>query len=123
VSDLLEGARLHAAGEHWAAHEAWETLWRAETDETRRRFLQGLIQITAAFHKLLVMKRPDGAVRLLGRGLAKLDPLPDDYDGVDLAAFRTDARRCLALIEALDVPESFDRAEIPVLRLVATVRD
>jgi predicted metal-dependent hydrolase len=119
--DLLDGARLHDAGEFWAAHEAWESVWRVETDETRRRFVQGLIQVTAAFHKLLVMRRTDGAVRLLTRGLAKLDAIPNDYDGVDVARFREAARRCLDVITAIDArgesPDAFDRSLVP--RVVA----
>ena len=117
--ELLEGARLHDAGEYWAAHEAWEALWRVEGDVVRRRFLQGLIQVTAAFHKLLVMRRADAAARLLTRGLAKLDGLDDDYGGLDVARLREGARRCLEVIDGMaargEAPEAFNRGLVPRL--------
>jgi predicted metal-dependent hydrolase len=117
--ELLEGARLHDEGQYWAAHEAWEALWRVEGDDLRRRFLQGLIQVTAAFHKLLVMRRPDAAARLLVRGLAKLDGLEDGYGGIDLARWREGARRCLEVVEGMaargEGPEAFDRRLVPRL--------
>ncbi len=117
--ELLEGARLHDAGRYWAAHEAWEAVWRVETDDVRRRFLQGLIQVTAAFHKLLVIRRPDAAARLLTRGLAKLDGLEGGYGGIDVARWREGARRCHEALEGIaargEGPEVFDRSLVPRL--------
>ncbi|HEY2734587.1 MAG TPA: DUF309 domain-containing protein, partial [Polyangiales bacterium] len=49
---LRAGASLFNDGRFFDAHEAWEDRWRATHDDTERRFLQGLIQIAAAFHKL-----------------------------------------------------------------------
>ena len=47
--DYLWGVDLYNQGYYWEAHEAWEDLWRqVETDTRPRRFLQGLIQCTAA---------------------------------------------------------------------------
>ena len=48
---LAEGLRLYEAGEFFAAHEAWESRW-LESHEPEKTFLQGLIQVTAAFHHL-----------------------------------------------------------------------
>jgi hypothetical protein len=48
---LAEGLRRYEAGEFFAAHEAWESLW-LESQEPEKTFLQGLIQVTAAFHHL-----------------------------------------------------------------------
>ncbi len=63
------GARLFDAGMFFEAHEAWEERWKvAERDE--KRLLQGLIQIAAGFHKLLVMQSPEAAQRLLARVVA-----------------------------------------------------
>ena len=88
------GVELHNAGDYFAAHEAWEALWRAETNAETRLLLQGLIQITAAFHKHFVMDNPTSAQKLLARGLAKLENAPDFYEGVDLKKFRNGAARC-----------------------------
>ena len=46
---LADGLRRYDAGEFFTAHEAWETVW-LEAREPDKTFLQGLIQVTAAFH-------------------------------------------------------------------------
>jgi hypothetical protein len=104
------GARLFDAGAFFDAHEAWEEHWRVETDQGSRRFLQGLIQIAAAFHKLVVVKSPASASRLLARGLAKLDACPDEIALRGLASFRDAVRafeRALALggADASSIPK------------------
>jgi Domain of unknown function (DUF309) len=73
---LVRGSTLFDAGAFFEAHEAWEEQWRVEIDETRRRFLQGLIQVAAAYHKLFVAHSVDAASRLLMKGLTKLDACP-----------------------------------------------
>ena len=61
------GMRLHNEGEYYEAHEAWEDIWRDEEIDEYRLFVQGLIQVTSAFHKLTFQKAPGGASRLLAR--------------------------------------------------------
>ena len=114
-AEFLRGARLHESGEHWEAHEAWEGLWREAAGEETRVLLQGLIQVTAAFHKLLVRREGDAALRILDRGLEKLDRVPAAQDGVDVAAFREGARACR---EALAQGQAaFDPRSIPRVTL------
>jgi hypothetical protein len=120
---FARGMALHNAGEHYEAHEAWEELWQDEEDDEPRLFLQGLIQVTSAFHKLFFQKAPVSAGRLLTRGLDKLAPYPDDYLGVALGAFRDGARACAAAITAMGPDasvEAFDRSKVP---RIAWVRD
>jgi hypothetical protein len=62
---FARGTRLFDAGKFFEAHEVWEERWRVATDQVERDLLQGLIQVAAAFHKLLVMKSTDAALRLL----------------------------------------------------------
>jgi hypothetical protein len=69
---FTRGSALFDEGAFFEAHEAWEEEWRVEIDETRRRFLQGLIQVAAAFHKLFVAHSTEAASRLLAKGTAKL---------------------------------------------------
>jgi predicted metal-dependent hydrolase len=80
---IAEGVALFNSAEFWHAHEAWEALWLTSQGE-EKRFLQGLIQLAAAYHHV---KRGTlrGAVRLFEAAHAKLDPFPDDYLGVDRA--------------------------------------
>jgi uncharacterized protein len=106
------GMRLHNAGSYYDAHEAWEELWIDETDDEPRLFLQGLIQVTSAFHKVFFQRQPASAGRLLARGLEKLAPYPDDYLGVALGAFREKAQACA---EALSKGASLVAEDVPVL--------
>ena len=87
------GAREFDAGAFWTAHEVWEEHWREGTDPTARLALQGLIQIAAALHKLIVTDSPDSASRLFAKGLAKLDAVPPDFE-INLASFRDVTRAC-----------------------------
>lgn len=106
---FFQGARLFDSGAFFEAHEAWEEQWRVETDETARRFLQGLIQIAAAFHKLLVAGSDDAASRLLARGLAKLDACPVQVAERNLVVFIDGVRACAHAIAV----GRFDRSAIP----------
>ena len=112
--------RLHNEGEYYEAHEAWESIWTDELNDEWRLFVQGLIQVTSAFHKLFVQREPGGASRLLLRGLEKLDKYPPDYLGVALGPFREGARACVGAMSGL-APKSpdidkFDRELVPRLR-------
>jgi hypothetical protein len=115
--------RLHNEGEYYEAHEAWEEIWTNEGNDEWRIFVQGLIQVTSAFHKLFFQKEPRGAARLLERGLDKLDKYPADYLGVALAPFRDACRAVIPRIASLE-PKSpaidqLDRTLVPPLRRIA----
>ena len=110
----MRGATLFDRGAFFKAHEAWEERWRVTIDDRERLVLQGLIQVAAALHKLLVMGAPVAAARLFARGLAKLDASPPEFateHGFDLARFRDGVRACAADLDA----QRFDRAAIPVM--------
>jgi predicted metal-dependent hydrolase len=106
---FAHGARLFDAGAFFEAHEAWEDHWRVATDAGTRRFLQGLIQVAAAFHKLVVVKSPASASRLLARGLAKLDVCPNAIAACGLGAFLEALHACAQALAT----GSFDGSPIP----------
>lgn len=116
IAELVsDGARLFDEGRFFEAHEAWEAHWLVEEDEPRRLLLQGLIQIAAAFHKLVDKSAPEAAARLYAKGLAKLDRCSTEVDGADLARFRDAVRACAgALAEG-----RFERAMIPKCAVLA----
>jgi predicted metal-dependent hydrolase len=115
---FARGAHLFDAGEFFEAHEVWEGRWRVATDKAERDLLQGLIQVAAAFHKLLVMKSVEGASRLLAKGLVKLEACPTLVQGVDIAAFRERLRAC-----ASDLASGrLTRAEIPTMVVASGAR-
>ncbi|HEY3840739.1 MAG TPA: DUF309 domain-containing protein [Bryobacteraceae bacterium] len=101
--ELAEGLRRYNAGEYFAAHESWELVWLA-APEPEKTFLQGVIQVTAAFEH---QRRgsPLGATRLLRNALRRLDPCPPDFGGLDLALLRDDIRDRLQALAAQSHPQ------------------
>ena len=86
-SALADGHRLFNAGRFFEAHEVWEAAWLRE-DGKIRELLQGLIQIAAGFHQGLDRGNASGCARLLTAGNARLEPLPSEFAGLALGAFR-----------------------------------
>lgn len=90
----LEGFARYQAGDYYMAHEAWEDLWLRNRSPARP-FLQGLIQVAAAFHHL-----EDGRDRpfraLLREASARLRPFAPRYLGLDVASLLVDLERAAA---------------------------
>jgi predicted metal-dependent hydrolase len=86
-----EGLAHFNAKKFFEAHEFWEEIWLVET-EPEKTFLQGLIQITAAFHH---RKRgnPEGVELLLASGIVKLLRFPADHHGLAIGELRENAKR------------------------------
>jgi predicted metal-dependent hydrolase len=100
---LAEGLRLYDAGEFFAAHEAWESVWlRAQQPE--KTFLQGLIQVTAAFHHLQ-RNNPQGTALLLQAALGRLEHYPARFGDISVTVLCDDIRAWLQALEA-DAPAS-----------------
>ena len=94
------------------AHEAWEQVWLAAA-EPEKRFLQGIIQIAAAFHHYQRGNRR-GACSLLEAGLRRLRDLPSDQGGIALD------RLCLAAgewVAALHAGRDPGRAHLPKIHM------
>lgn len=85
------GIELFNAGKFFDAHEAWEEIWLAEP-EPEKTFLQGLIQLAAAFHHQ-ARGNSKGLRSLLAAGLAKLGQFPEVHSGIALAKLRSDAEQ------------------------------
>lgn len=67
--------------EFWEAHEAWEELW-LEASTEMHQFLQGLIQLAAAYHHAKRGTFP-GGVRLFDAAQEKLRSFPPHHCGLD----------------------------------------
>jgi hypothetical protein len=74
----------------YEAHEFWEEVW-LHTPRPDKTFLQGLIQVAAAFHHYSRANAP-GTRSLLRKGLLKLNGFPDSYAGIELEALRAEVR-------------------------------
>jgi uncharacterized protein len=103
LEKFKRGIDLFNSGEFFQAHEAWEEIWLSAT-EPEKTFLQGLIQLAAAFHH---GKRGNlaGMKSLLEAGLAKLEKFPADCRGIRLAELRLDAKDWLAAAQSSDEKE------------------
>jgi uncharacterized protein len=94
---LAEGLRRYQGGEFFAAHEAWESVW-LEAQEPEKMFLQGLIQVTAAFHHLQ-RNNPRGTVLLLRAALGRLERYPAPFGGISVGLLCNDIREWLQALE------------------------
>ncbi len=95
----LAGMRLFNAGKFFEAHEELEAAWRAEPDPIRNLY-QGVLQIAVAY---LHITRDNyaGAIKVYGRALKWLDPLPDVCQSVDVAQLKRDAEEVFAEVKRL----------------------
>jgi predicted metal-dependent hydrolase len=91
-SQFQRGVELFNAGKFFEAHEAWEEIWLAES-EPEKTFVQGLIQVAAAFHHRQRGNRK-GMDSLLEAGLAKLEQFPERHRGIAAGQLCEDANRC-----------------------------
>lgn len=72
-NEYLFGVDLYNYAYWWESHEKWEGLWHTTNkDSEHGQFLQGLIQISAAFIKWY-LKQPEGLSRLFALGFGRLE--------------------------------------------------
>jgi predicted metal-dependent hydrolase len=100
------------------AHETWEEIW-LPAPEPEKTFLQGLIQVAAAFHHY-GRKNRAGATSLLAAGLAKLEAFPEDHCGLELGALRKAGKRWKKAFAAGADPGA---DELPQIEKRGTARD
>jgi predicted metal-dependent hydrolase len=81
---LLAGIALFNEHHFWHAHEEWERIW-LKAEEPDKQFLQGLIQLAAAYHHVQRGTFSGGA-RLFDAALRRLANFPPAYRGIDRAS-------------------------------------
>jgi hypothetical protein len=104
----LKGLEAFNTGRFYEAHELWEEVW-LETPNPDKKFLQGLIQVAAAFHHFS-RANLRGTRNLLRAGLLKLDCFPGVHGGLEIAPLCEAVRGWLA---GLASEESLDDSRIP----------
>ena len=106
LDPIQEGIRLFNEEYFFEAHEVLEEVWRQEHGEPRL-FLQGLIQVCAAYHHFqngnLV-----GAITLLQRGADKMRHYPPRYLGIDASGLIAHIDRNRGRIEAIQRDDATD---------------
>ena len=111
MRQLEHGINLFNEHRFWEAHEAWEELWLASAGE-EKQFLQGLIQLAAAYHHVQ-RGTLRGGVRLFDAALRKLERFDDGRAGIDRGDAITAA---IAHREKIARGENIDAGEFPKLR-------
>jgi uncharacterized protein len=101
---FLAGVKQFNHAQFFDAHETWEVLWM-EASGADKIFLQGAIQVAAAFHH-----RSRGNVRgarsLLRAGLEKLERFPAVYRGIRVDRLREASSACLDALDRSEPPGS-----------------
>ena len=97
-----KGLEAFNSSQFFEAHELWEDVWR-QTPEPDKRFLQGLIQVAAAFHHY---SRDNvlGTRKLLQAGLLKLEAFPATHGGLAIEPLRAAVREWLDAMTQGEVP-------------------
>ena len=75
------GVRLFNSGKFWNSHEAWEQVWMRHTED-ERLFFQGVIQLAAAYHHLVVKRNFRGLMNNFDKAYQKLVLFQPEYLGV-----------------------------------------
>jgi uncharacterized protein len=98
------GLEAFNSSHFFEAHEFWEEVW-LETAEPDKSFLQGLIQVAAAFHHHS-RANLKGTRNLLQEGLLKLDRFPETHAGLAVEPLRSAVRNWLDALNASETPQS-----------------
>lgn len=107
-----EGIDLFNRGEFFLAHEAWEEIWRSTTPEPRELF-QGLVQVAAALHQILDLKRKIGPRNTLAKARTHLEPCAPVTCGLDVAGLLQSVGRWQEWLE-----RDGERPGVPAIRVI-----
>jgi predicted metal-dependent hydrolase len=92
---LRRGGALFNDGLYWEAHEVWEEVWRMRSGRPDRDFLKGIIQGAAGLWHA-TQGNCKGAISVLGRAVAYLEPYRPARDGIDVEALQAALRDAIA---------------------------
>jgi uncharacterized protein len=106
-----KGLECFNSAQFYEAHEHWEEVW-LEIKGPDKSFLQGLIQVAAAFHHYS-RANLTGTRKLLRKGLSKLNRVPEVHGGLEIDPLRGAVREWLAALESGKTPA---RSNIPRIR-------
>ena len=106
-----EGIALFNRGQFFDCHEVLEEVW-LEFSGDRKKFLQGLIQLTVAFHHLRNQNRV-GAERLLTAAVEKLAGDSPERELIDVDALLASVN---PLRDQISAGEPLERATAPQIR-------
>ena len=117
-TDFHRGIRLFNQARFWEAHEAWEAVWLRHPEDGRF-FIQGLIQLAAAYHQLR-RRIHRGFLIHLRRARERLVLFPDRFLGIDVAGLRKEISEALLCVGSKDQTAGVDYSGIvpPRIRVI-----
>ena len=111
----VQGAQAFNRGEFYRQHDLFEELWVA-TEGPVRDLYRAILQVGVAYYQV---ERGNfrGALKMLQRSVQWLHHLPDNCQGVDVAALRRDSYAVRADLQRLGAErlDEFDRAMLKPL--------
>ena len=112
--EFEHGIELFNSGKFWHAHEAWEEVWRRH-HEDERLFLQGIIQLAAAYHLLVTAGSFKGMLGNFEKARLKLVVFEPMYLGVNVTPLLHAIERSVHDAKYLGASgmTDFDRTLIP----------
>ena len=114
-ADLERGIALFNSGKFWEAHEAWEEIWKNHPEDGRF-FIQGLIQLAAAYHQL-GKKVYRGVLIHLKQAQDRLKVFPSDFLGIDVPPILQVIDASLTAIEARPGLAEVDWAALQIAQI------
>jgi uncharacterized protein len=110
-----QGIALFNTGKFWEAHEAWEFIWQ-QHPEDGRFFIQGLIQLAAAYHQLR-RRIFRGAAIHLRQAEERLKLFPASFLGINIATLLEVIRESLDEIDTAPSLGAVDFSRIRIPRI------
>lgn len=99
--EVIHGLTFFNAQDYFAAHEALETAWRAESRPIRELY-HAILQIAVAYYHIQ-RGNLTGARKVIARGLGRLALFPDWVSGIHVRRLLDDAIKVQATLERQSV--------------------
>lgn len=121
--DFYRGIEFFNAGKFWHAHEAWKQVWRRHHEDSRL-FIQGLIQMAAAFHLLFDKKRYTGALNNFNNALPRLQLFGQAFLDLPVSHYTKAIEKAKVQTQRVQKGEAqtIDPAVVPIIALLETHR-
>ncbi len=115
--EFEHGVTLFNNRQFWHAHEAWEEIWLRHQHDGRL-FLQGLIQLAAAYHHLITQRSYQGMINNFTKALHKLEVFQPKYLGISVQPLLECVQKSIVYAEQQEEQEfsTIDLNSIPKLQ-------
>ncbi len=91
LRNIDEGTGFFNKGDFFEAHEAWEAVWRRLPASPEKRFLGGLIMVSAGLHHY-IRGEYRGAIKFLEKGMDLISENRQVDAGMDTETFLKELR-------------------------------